>query len=439
MKGSVRKYTVRGQKPGVAVTRWMYVVDLGTDPVTGKRVQERRRGFDRKSDADDALAKRVGEVSEKRVDLTGRNLTVSAWLDKWLEQKVANGLRPGTAASYRGHIDRYLKPLLGSKKLVDLSPADVEWLLVEIRKPRPTPAKRTRGQHTNPNPMGPATARRVHATLRSALSTAKMRRYVTFNAAADVELPKVARHRVKPWSRDELTTFLNRANTEADGPLFEMYATTGLRRGELLGLRWSDVDLNARILTVRQQLTENTQNMTGPACGVCGQHHGSVAFGEPKTENGHYRRVPLLEGVVGALMVHRLAQGELRASHADIWVDHDLVFPRDDGTPLLPSGVSARFHDLTDAAGLRRVRLHDLRHGYVSLLLESGVDIAAISKIVGHSSIQITADIYGHLADTAAQSVVDAALNGLSRVRDHGVTTGPVSRSVTTASTSETR
>ncbi|MDX2358576.1 tyrosine-type recombinase/integrase [Dietzia sp. PP-33] len=439
MKGSVRKYTVRGQKPGVSVTRWMYVVDLGTDPVTGKRVQERRRGFDRKSDADDALAKRVGEVSEKRVDLTGRNLTVSAWLDTWLEQKIANGLRPGTAASYRGHIDRYLKPLLGSKKLVDLSPADVEWLLVEIRKPRPAPAKRTRGQHATPKPMGPATARRVHATLRSALSTAKMRRYVTFNAAADVELPKVARHRVKPWSRDELTKFLNHANTEADGPLFEMYATTGLRRGELLGLRWADIDLNARILTVRQQLTENTQNMTGPACSVCGQHHGSVAFGEPKTENGHYRRVPLLEGVVGALMVHRLAQGELRTDHADIWVDHDLVFPRDDGTPLLPSGVSARFHDLTDAAGLRRVRLHDLRHGYVSLLLESGVDIAAISKIVGHSSIQITADIYGHLADTAAQSVVDAALNGLSSVRDHGVTTGPVSPPVTSASTSENR
>lgn len=439
MKGSVKKYTVKGEKPGVELVRWMYVVDLGKNPLTGKRLQERRRGFTTQKEANKALAKRIGEVSEKRVDLTGRNLTVGEWLDTWLEQKVANGLRPGTASSYKGHIDRYLKPLLGKKKLVDLSPADVEWLLVEIRKPRPAPAKRTRGQHVKPKPMGPATARRVHATLRSALSTAKMRRYVTFNAAADVELPKAPRHRVKPWSRDELTKFLAHASTEADGPLFELYATTGLRRGELLGLRWSDIDLDARILTVRQQLTENPLNTSGPNCAVCGQHHGSVAFGEPKTENGHYRRVPLLEGVVGALMVHRLAQGELRANHAEIWVDHDLVFCREDGTPLLPSGVSARFHELTDAVGMRRVRLHDLRHGYVSLLLESGVDIAAISKIVGHSSIAITADLYGHLADTAAQSVVDAALNGLSSVRDHGVTTGPVSEVVTTAGEGESR
>lgn len=429
---------IKGEKPGVEVVRWMYVVDLGTDPVTGKRVQERRRSFTTQKEANKALSKRIGEVSEKRVDLTGRNLTVADWLDTWLEQKVANGLRPGTASSYKGHIERYLKPLLGKKKLVDLSPADVEWLLAEIRKPRPAPAKRTRGQHAAPKAMGPSTARRVHATLRSALSTAKMRRYVTFNAAADVELPKVVRHRVKPWSRDELTAFLTHVSTEADGPLFELYATTGLRRGELLGLRWSDIDLDARILTVRQQLTENPSNASGPDCGVCGHHHGSVAFGEPKTEGGHYRRVPLLEGVVGALMVHRLSQGDLRASFGEVWADHDLVFCRDDGNPMLPSGVSARFHQLSDAAGLRRVRLHDLRHGYVSLLLESGVDIAAISKIVGHSSIQITADIYGHLADTAAQSVVDAALNGLSSVRDHGVTTKPESAPSSTSQKSET-
>jgi integrase len=439
MKGSVRKYTVAGQKAGVEVTKWMYVVDLGKDPQTGKRVQERRRGFATQKEANTALSKRIGEVSEKRVDLTGRNLTVSAWLDTWLQQKIANGLRPGTANSYRGHIDRYLTPLIGSKKLVDLTPADVEWLLVEIRKPRPAPEKRTRGQHPHPKPMGPATARRVHATLRSALSTAVMRRYVTYNAAANVELPQVKRTFVQPWSRDELQAFLAHSAAEHDGVLFELYATTGLRRGELLGLRWSDIELDKRVLTVRQQLTENPENTTGPDCAVCGDHHGSVAFGEPKTENGHYRRVPLLEGVVGALIALKLSQDELRAENGDVWVEHDLVFAREDGTPLLPSGVSARFHELSDAAGLRRVRLHDLRHGYVSMLLESGVDIAAISKIVGHSSIQITADIYGHLADTAAQSVVDAALNGLSRPRDHGVTTGPVSESVTTASPGENR
>lgn len=105
---------------------------------------------------------------------------------------------------------------------------------------------------------------------------------------------------------------------------------------------------------------------------------------------------------------------------------------------MLPSSVSARFRRLTYAAGLRRVHLYDLRNCYVSQLLESGVDIAAISTIVGHSSIQITADNYGHLADTAAQSVVDAAFNGLNSVRDHGVTTNANSGVEPLAEKSET-
>lgn len=147
---------------------------------------------------------------------------------------------------------------------------------------------------------------------------AKMRRYVTFSTAADVELPKLVRHCVKMLSRSELDHFLTQASTEPDGPLFELYATTGLRRGELPGLRWSDIDLDARILSVRQLAHREREQRLRPELRRVRPASRLRGLRRPEDRGRPPQACPFPKGWSGALMVRRLSQGEMRAEHGEV-------------------------------------------------------------------------------------------------------------------------
>ncbi|WNB84520.1 site-specific integrase [Cellulomonas sp. ATA003] len=367
---------------------WTFVVDLGAgrgkDGVWQERRQVKRSGFPTKDAAADALAQITSTVADGSY-AHDEQMTVGAFLEQWVAAKEANGLRPTTVQSYRQHIRDYLVPYLGQMRLRDLRPGHVEHALVQIAQP-------VKGRRA----MGPATVRRVHATLRSALATAKRKRLISHNPAVDVDLPSASRPKVHPWQPGELGAFLDHAAHDRLGVLFEVMAAAGLRRGEALGLRWEDVDLERRVLVVRQQVV---QLAAAAPCGVCGQTHNRLAFGRPKTASGESRGIDFDGRTAGALMEHRLRQDSERAAWSGAYSDHGLVFAREDGTPINPDYVSHRFVELVAEAGLRRVRLHDLRHGAASLMLAAGVDIAIVSKRLGHSNISITADTYSHLLE----------------------------------------
>jgi integrase len=176
-----------------------------------------------------------------------------------------------------------------------------------------------------------------------------------------VDLPKATRPTVRPWEAAELGRFLDHTARDPLGAFYGVAAFTGLRRGELLGLRWDDIDLDRSRLTVRQQIVQ-----VGHAT-----HIGPV-----KTSSGQDRVVDLDPVTIGALLTHRLRQEHQRALWAEAWVDTGHVFTKGDGTPLHPETVTKRFRELSDAAGLRPIRLHDLRHGQASLMLAAGVPIA---------------------------------------------------------------
>jgi len=159
-------------------------------------------------------------------------------------------------------------------------------------------------------------------------------------------------------------------------------------------LRWSDVDLHRGVIVVRSQLVE-----VG----------GRAVEGRPKTRSGEDRRVDIGHRVIGALLAHRFAQDVERAAWGPGYRDDCRVFAREDGSDLVPSSVTKLFGSLTAAAGLRPVRLHDLRHGAASLMISAGVDVAVISKRLGHSSIRITADTYGHLLEGVGRAAAEAA------------------------------
>jgi integrase len=307
---------------------WYYVAATGRD-AGGRSRQERKGGFKTKAEADATLATLLASVATGQHRHDGRQ-TVGAFLTQWLEDKIADGMRPSTALMYGRYVEQDLVSAIGHLRLGDLRPGHVEKLLRDLRAAG----------------RGPSTERKVHAVLRSALTSARRARLVSYNAAADV-VPRTTRPaKVRPWEPAELGAFLDHAAGHRFGALFEVLAFTGLRRGEVCGLRWTDIDLERQFLVVRSQLVE-----VG----------GHAIEGKPKTRSGEDRRVDIGERVVGALLAHRLLQDTERE-----WAgygDDDRVFAREDGRDLSPGEVSKVFNRLVASAGLRRTRLHDLRHG----------------------------------------------------------------------------
>jgi len=366
---------------------WNFVVDFGQTP-EGKRKQVSEGKFRTKTEAQERLQE-VLDGRRKGHRLPTRT-KVGEYLQQWLTDKTdpsgigASGrqVAPGTAALYRQHID-LLTVHLGNLWLSDLHDDDI------VKAYRQITADRG---------IGVATQRRIHGTLRAALNAATRKRLIPYNPALSVDLAPEQRAPVKPWQASELGTFLDAVSEHPFGPLFETIAYLGLRRGEALGLRWSDVDLVHGTLTVHQTWRGRTDSQARPL------------FDPPKTAGRKDQQLDLPAPVLNALNVQRLRQDLDRCEWRQGYEDHDLVFTRSDGHPLTPAHVTRTFGELASQAGLRHVRLHDLRHGAASLMLASGTSIEVASKILGHSSVGITSKTYSHLlADVQRQASERAA------------------------------
>ena len=363
---------------------WFYRADIGSDPATGKRREQRKGGFRTAKEAEAALAQVVAAVTtgEHRHD---GGVTVGEWLTGWLARKVDDGkadvrggIRPSTAVMYRAYVEGTLVPRLGRVRLGDLRHSHVERLIRDLRA----------------EGRGAASIRRLHAVLRSALSDAVRNRMIRENVASNVAgLPERSARRPDPWQPDQLGTFLDFTAAHRYGPLYEFLAFTGLRRGEACALRWADVDLPGRTLTVRSSLV---------------QVGGAWVEGKPKTDSGS-RRVDLGERTVGLLLMVQLAQAQERDQWAEAYRDNGRVFAREDGSDLSPEAVSKTFARLARAVRLPPMRLHDLRHVAASLMIATGANMAVVSKRLGHSNIAVTADLYGHLFESAGRAAADAA------------------------------
>lgn len=361
---------------------WFFAHDV-RDP-SGRRRQVRRGGYDSAADARAALQASLTATGQGVRVQDQRRVTVAGYLEGWLERKKDAGrFRPSTALHTQGHLRDYWIPLLGHYRLADLTVDDVDRALASLRR-----------QGTRPKRLSPSSVRRIHATLRSALNDAVRRRVIPYNPAALAELEPTRRPKVRPWEPEELGAFLDASAGHRLGVLFEVLAMTGLRRGEVVGLRWGDVDLGKRVLWVRQSVVQ--------------VGYESVV-GQPKTASGEDRRVDLDASTAGSLIAHRLQQDAERAAFGAAYEDHDLVFAREDGSYLKPEVVSTTFQSLVAKAGLRRVRLHDLRHGQASIMLAAGVDMTVVSKRLGHSGIRITSDTYTHLLEGVGRQAAEAA------------------------------
>lgn len=282
-------------------------------------------------------------------------------------------------------------PVLGSVPLQSLSPTHLNQLYVDLGE---------RGRSDGGGGLSPRTVRYCHTILRRALRDAERWGSVTRNVGDLADPPKGngQRRRLKTWTANELAQFLEQMEEDRLVAAWVLAATTGMRRGEVLGLRWADLDLDAARLSVRQSLVASQTYET--------------RFEEPKTDRGR-RSIPLPSQTVAVLRSWRAQQPRTVLAWGPAWEETGLVFTREDGTPIHPDRFSKLFDAHVRAAGPPRIiRLHDLRHTFATLALQAGVPAKVVSEILGHSSIAITLDTYSH-AVPALQEEATAKVAGL--------------------------
>lgn len=342
----------------------MYVVDLprGLD---GKRRQQKRRGFQTRRDAESALAEVITNTRRgNRIEPS--KVTVSAFMTEQWFPVVKERVRESTFDSYSRNHRLHIDPSIGSAALQEVSPALLNALYQQLAQ----------------KGLSPKTIRHIHTVLRKAFSDAIRWGLLDRNPADAADPPRVERKEMQTWSASEVREFLSALKQDRLEVLFTVLCTTGMRRGEVLGLRWIDLDLQAGRLSVQQTLTSVNYKLV---------------FGKPKTARGR-RSVPLDGSTVAALHLQRESWSECRDLMGEGWQgDHDLVFVQPDGSPLHPDTVSDTFDRRVKSIGLKKIRLHDLRHTWATLALEAGVPVKLVSEVLGHSSPAFTLDVYSHV------------------------------------------
>ena len=305
--------------------------------------------------------------------------TVGAWMDEWFENYTKVKVRPSSHQTYRGYIDNHIKPNIGKIQLEKLTSLELQKLYKKLLTSGRIDRIESKHQAKG---LSPKTVRNIHQIITSAMKLAKEQKIIASDPTEGCALPKLEHREMKTLPIEQLTSFLREAR---DSGVFEMYyveLATGLRRGELLGLKWEDIDFEHGNLRVKRQVA---------------RIDGEVVEAPLKTKNA-YRTLPLADDTIQVLNQQR------KKVSSSPW-----VFPSPTGGPISPDSVLHMLHRVLKRAGLPKIRFHDLRHTFATLALQNGVDIKTVSGMLGHFSAGFTLDTYAHVT-TAAQKEAAKAM-----------------------------
>jgi integrase len=310
-----------------------------------------------------------------------KNMSVGEYLERWLNDSVRDTVRRRTWERYEQFVRVHLTPALGKIKLAKLTPAHVRGLYRD---------KLDSG-------LAPRTVLHIHRAFSKALKQAAADGLIPRNPAAPVKPPQPRGEEIRPLNREQVLALFEAASGERLEALYVLAVTAGLRRGELQGLKWDDLDLEAGTLQVRRTLSEPK---------------GGYIFEAPKSGKG--RNIRLTRKATAALREHRKHQLEERMQKPGLWQEQGLVFPSAVGTPLLGGNLNRTFKATLQRAGLpKSTRFHDLRHTCATLLLGQGVSPKFVQDLLGHADISLTLNVYSHVLPDmgdAAAVAMDAAL-----------------------------
>lgn len=373
----------RGQNEGSIYKRkdgrWAAALNLGYQ---GGKLKRKTFYGEMRAEVADKLASALNDL-KKGIPIITERQSVGRFLDRWLEDCIKPTVRPNTYYSYEQNVRLHLKPELGRIELTKLSPQHIQAFMNSLLK----------------DGRSPRLVQYLRSVLRCALGQALKWNLVTRNVATLVDPPRYVKPDVVPFSSEQINSFLQASSEDRLRTLFLVMLSMGLRKGEALGLRWQDVDLESGVMRVQNSLQRIEKKLQ---------------LVDLKTKRSR-RTLPVPESLVSALKAHRVRQLEEKMLAGERWKETGLVFATTVGTPLNPRNVLRSFHRLLAKANIPRQGVHNLRHSCASLLLEQNVHARTLMDILGHSRISVTMDTYAHVMPPTmleAANVMNSVLAG---------------------------
>ncbi len=356
---------IRKRKDG----RWEGRYTAGHDPDTGKQIFKNVLGKTQ-AEVKEKLKKALVECGKIDFTKTGQ-YTVGTWMDTWYENVAKIKVRASSHQTYKGYIDNHIKPYIGNTPLEKLTTMDLQKLyrklLTKGRVDRIESKKQPKG-------LSAKTVRNINQVISSAMDLAVTQKIILENPTKACELPKVDHKEMQTIPLEQLDAFLKEARETGVYAMYYIELATGLRRGELLGLKWQDIEWKNGIIRVRRQIA---------------RVDGQIVEAPLKTKNS-YRAVTISQQAIEVLKQQKEKTND------------QYVFPSPNGGPISPDSVNNMLKRVLERAGIPKIRFHDLRHTFATIALQNGVDIKTVSSMLGHFSAGFTLDTYAHVT-TAAQ------------------------------------
>lgn len=403
---TIRKKTVT--RFGKQYTYWEARATVGHDPGTGRQIQRSFTGKTQKEVREKLAAASVALDQGTYQDPS--RLTVGEWLDIWTSEYLGD-VKPHTSHSYKGQVRNHIKPALGSVKLQALTAAQIQKFYNDLGKHgMKVPKKDTDGKPVKKDgkavyelaPLSAKTIKNINGVLHKGLQQAVEIGYIRFNPADACKLPRIEERELHPLDEREILAFMEAVKGHKFETIYTVTLFTGMREGEVLGLRWNNVDFQRGTLLINQQL----HHEKGPG----GQY--SLA----SLKNDKARVITPAPWVMGLLKHHKADQAKQRLKAGSLWEDSGLVFTDELGHHLKEYTVYRYYKKAVATIGRQDARFHDLRHSYAVAAIRAGDDIKTVQGNLGHATAAFTLDIYGHVTDqmkTASAQRMESFIKGV--------------------------
>jgi len=370
--------------------RWQIIIERPVCPTTGKRNRIYKTVTSTKKEAEKIMRQMMTDI-ENDVYIKNTDITVEAYLFEWHDIYIAPFKSPTTTATYLYNIESYLVPRFGKMLIQNLSTKDIQKWINDLGVSSPLRKR----------PLTPKTIRNLYMNLNAALKRAVLDGLIKKNPGETAVLPKCVKYKADVYSADELQLLFEAAKGSELEIGIMLLVCLGIRRGELMALRWSDFDFDKKLVNIDKSVVRVRQ--------------GEAVTKAPKSEAGT-RTIDMPDVLISFLQSEKLEYYKRRLKHGGDYHNDDLVICQANGKPYDVDYYTHKFKQFLKSNGLKTIRLHDLRHSHATHMLKLGVSVKAMQQRMGHSTFSTTMDVYSHVLEDMGREAADTLNAGLQGI-----------------------